>query len=180
MSRLRKVLLLDADRETQYFLSSLLTQEGYEVVATESVAEALSKVSCEPFSLMLIDIGLPGLEGLELLQKVRHIQPEAIPAFLVKGKIPRYPKSNPSLSKSNIFSEELSELLRDEHDNGHSNALKEEFWEEVYDILYGDKTKEEGHYVTRKELENFKRKVEIFQKSLINFILAYNSIMSEE
>jgi DNA-binding NtrC family response regulator len=59
-------------------LSQLLGSEGYEVEISASGEEALEKVSVRDFDLFLLDLLMPGMDGLEVLRAVRKIRPQAV------------------------------------------------------------------------------------------------------
>ncbi len=59
-------------------LSQLLTAEGYEVELSSSGEEALEKHSEQAFDLVLLDLLMPGLDGIEVLKALKRIDPEAI------------------------------------------------------------------------------------------------------
>ena len=48
-----------------------LTREGYQVVGTLSGEEALKKARTEPFDLIVLDLMLPGIDGLEVTKKLK-------------------------------------------------------------------------------------------------------------
>jgi two-component system response regulator PilR (NtrC family) len=59
-------------------LSQLLTSEGYEVALSSSGEEALEKYSSQEFDITLLDLLMPGLDGIEVLREIRRIAPQAI------------------------------------------------------------------------------------------------------
>ncbi|HIE50410.1 MAG TPA: response regulator transcription factor [Armatimonadetes bacterium] len=66
-----KILIVEDDPAVVRSLQALLTTEGYEVVATADGAEALHLVEVEKPDLILLDIILPGLNGLQVCQQLR-------------------------------------------------------------------------------------------------------------
>jgi CheY-like chemotaxis protein len=62
----QRVLVVDDDRVLRMALSRLLA-DSYEVWEAADGHEALAKAAAQPFDLVLLDIGLPGLSGLEVL-----------------------------------------------------------------------------------------------------------------
>ncbi len=65
------VLMVGADPVTQHHLAGLLRQWGYEPVAVSSVSEALATLAHTRFLFSLVDIGLNGANGIELLRRLR-------------------------------------------------------------------------------------------------------------
>jgi two-component system response regulator PilR (NtrC family) len=59
-------------------LSELLTSEGYEVEISSSGEEALDKYSTRSFGLVLLDLLMPGMDGIEVLKSIRKIEPQAV------------------------------------------------------------------------------------------------------
>ena len=59
-------------------LSQLLTTEGYEVELSSSGEEALEKYSSRSFDLTLLDLLMPGLDGIEVLKSIKKIDPQAV------------------------------------------------------------------------------------------------------
>jgi len=59
-------------------LGQLLTSEGYEVEASTSGEEALAKHSFQAFDLILLDLLMPGLDGIEVLKRIKRIDPQAM------------------------------------------------------------------------------------------------------
>lgn len=59
-------------------LGELLTSEGYEVEISSSGEEALDKYSTQSFGLVLLDLLMPGMDGIEVLKKIKKIEPHAV------------------------------------------------------------------------------------------------------
>jgi len=66
-----RVLVIDHDPQIRELLSDLLTHDGYEVDTAENAPSALKLLLRHRYSLLIIDLDLPGSAGLELLQEVR-------------------------------------------------------------------------------------------------------------
>ena len=67
----KTVLIVDDERPIHYALSRLLEQWGYLCVVVSSGQEALERVGSREFDLMLLDVRMPGMSGLEVLKKFR-------------------------------------------------------------------------------------------------------------
>lgn len=59
-------------------LSQLLNSEGYEVELSSSGEEALEKHSSQAYDLILLDLLMPGLDGIEVLEGIKKIDPQAV------------------------------------------------------------------------------------------------------
>jgi CheY-like chemotaxis protein len=76
---MNKILVVDDNSNERNGLCRLLEQEGYEVRSAADGVEALQKVRNDSFDLMLLDIWMPRMDGLELLAKLpRESRPKAL------------------------------------------------------------------------------------------------------
>lgn len=76
MSKAR-VLLVDDEREFAGALAERLRLRGYEARAAFSAAEAVAAAEAEPPEVVLLDLSLPGVRGVELLLTLRQELPDA-------------------------------------------------------------------------------------------------------
>lgn len=70
-----KILIVDDEQIQRDLLKGFLEKKGYEVVAAADGKEAISLFSQIPFSLLLTDHRMPGMNGDELLSAIREINP---------------------------------------------------------------------------------------------------------
>ncbi len=70
------VLVVDDEPLIRETLREFLLQEGFTAVACASGEEALSVAEKRPFDVALCDVNLPGLDGLEVLERLQRISPE--------------------------------------------------------------------------------------------------------
>jgi two-component system response regulator AtoC len=70
--KLRRVLVVDDDRDLRFLLSSLLGSEGYEVIAASEGGEALARLRQEHPDVILLDLKMPGLDGVKTLERLRQ------------------------------------------------------------------------------------------------------------
>jgi len=59
-------------------LSSILKEDGYSVETVENGKKAIKTCEKVPFDLALIDVNLPDIEGVELLPKLKQMQPKMV------------------------------------------------------------------------------------------------------
>jgi len=67
------ILVVDDEVYTRLLLSDALSGQGYKVISAATAQEALRIVQQNIPHLVLLDIKLPGMNGIELLQKIREI-----------------------------------------------------------------------------------------------------------
>jgi DNA-binding response OmpR family regulator len=66
-----RVLVVEDDFDLSGALTRLLTRRGFHVVHCTQGEEALQRLGQDLFELMVLDLGLPGMDGLQLLQRLR-------------------------------------------------------------------------------------------------------------
>ncbi|UCE87072.1 MAG: sigma-54-dependent Fis family transcriptional regulator, partial [Deltaproteobacteria bacterium] len=65
-------------------LERILTRAGYSVSTARDAGEALKHVSTQPVDLVLTDVKMPGLNGLELVRQVHDVDPD-LPCIVITG-----------------------------------------------------------------------------------------------
>jgi DNA-binding response OmpR family regulator len=71
-----RVLVVDDEEPIRLTMSDLLRRRGYEVMTAEHGEAALALIHQRPFELLLLDLKMPGLSGIEVAQRAREIQPD--------------------------------------------------------------------------------------------------------
>ena len=71
-----RILLAEDDPNLRRVLAYHLEREGHRVVQAQDGAEALSLLHTEPLDLVFTDVRMPGVDGMELLRKVRQEKPD--------------------------------------------------------------------------------------------------------
>jgi two-component system KDP operon response regulator KdpE len=72
MSRSTKVLVVDDEPQIRRFLRSTLSAQNFEVLEAETGAAALAAASREKPDLVVLDLGLPDQDGIEVLRQIRE------------------------------------------------------------------------------------------------------------
>lgn len=82
----RRIMLVDDSPDTLELLCAVFRQRGCQVVAAQSGEEALKSISEERPHIIISDIGMPGMDGYELLTRMRRLPGmEAVPAIAISG-----------------------------------------------------------------------------------------------
>ena len=82
--RAPRILLVDDEQPIQTLLSFPLQRDGYEVTAASDGQEALSRFSEQPFDLVVLDVMLPKVDGLEVCRRLRARSP--VPIIMLTAK----------------------------------------------------------------------------------------------
>ena len=77
-----RILVVEDDSEMRALLNDELSDEGYEVIQAGDAAEAAVRVSRESFDLVITDMKMPKLGGLELLPVVKEACPD-LPVIVI-------------------------------------------------------------------------------------------------
>ena len=67
----KKILCVEDSPATQKFISFTLKYKGYDVVTANDGVEGMEKVSNDTFDLIILDIMMPRMNGLEVLKEVK-------------------------------------------------------------------------------------------------------------
>jgi DNA-binding NtrC family response regulator len=73
----KRILVVDDERSVAFLLSENLAEmdPAYQVQMAHSGEEALGLVTAAPFDLIITDLRMPGMDGLELIRRVQEISP---------------------------------------------------------------------------------------------------------
>jgi len=85
----KTILLIDDDQLVLQTLGTLLESRGYQVEKARNGFEALEKAQALEFGLVISDIRMAGMDGIEVIQKIREINQErkrpSVPEILITG-----------------------------------------------------------------------------------------------
>jgi len=74
-AQMLRILLAEDDESMRVYLVRALERVGYQVVAVDRGTAAIPLLESEPFDLLLTDIVMPEMDGIELAQKAAEIAP---------------------------------------------------------------------------------------------------------
>ena len=78
MAQKANLLVVDDELIVRDSLDKWFREEGYDVTVAESAQDALTKMAAKRFDLALVDIKMPGTDGVELQRRMREIDPEML------------------------------------------------------------------------------------------------------
>lgn len=79
---MKKILLAEDDNDLRRFLIKALENAGYEVIDFDNGVSAYERLRTEPFSLLLTDIVMPEMDGIELARRATEIDPDLKVMFI--------------------------------------------------------------------------------------------------
>jgi two-component system cell cycle response regulator CpdR len=74
--KMHRILLAEDDEDMRKFLVKALQNAGYEVVSFANGMEAYERLKEEPFTLLLTDIVMPEMDGIELARRAADLDPD--------------------------------------------------------------------------------------------------------
>jgi DNA-binding response OmpR family regulator len=109
-----RVLVMEDDPSVRSLLHTLLDSEGYDVVTASDGLSGLVQASARPPALVLLDIMMPDLGGMRVLQELRA-DPALVdvPVIVVTGQLEAVPELEADLGDESVFVKPfgVSELL---------------------------------------------------------------------
>jgi len=73
----RRVLIVDDDRLIRWSLENALKRDGYRVSLARTGEEARERLEKDDFDLVITDLKMPGMDGMEVLEEVKRHCPSA-------------------------------------------------------------------------------------------------------
>ena len=77
-----KILVVDDDPEVRMATRDFLTSKGYEVAVAEGGREALRLLALSPADVVLLDVAMPDMDGMETLKRIISAHPD-MPVIMV-------------------------------------------------------------------------------------------------
>ncbi len=83
------ILVIEDNKDTQFLISTILRFEGYNTIAVDNGFSALKEVKKNLPDMILSDIGLPGLNGLQVLQELKKINENLLVIMMTANSNPK-------------------------------------------------------------------------------------------
>lgn len=78
----RKILVVDDDEAVRSVTFEMLKRLGFEVTTADSGASALEQASHQSFDLVLLDLAMPNMSGVEVFSSLKRIKPDSRVIFM--------------------------------------------------------------------------------------------------
>lgn len=75
---MRRIIIVDDESSSRAILKKIISDAGYSVTLASSGEEAIKKISASKFDIMLTDLNMPLMNGIELTEKVLQMEPDMI------------------------------------------------------------------------------------------------------
>lgn len=75
---MKKILVVDDDEKICWAFEQFLAEEGYKPIIANNAEEGLRRIESEIPDIVLLDVRLPGMNGLDALKQIKSMQPDAI------------------------------------------------------------------------------------------------------
>jgi len=80
-----RILVVDDEKEFAIALSERLVLRDFEVETCLSGADAIERVKARPYDVVLLDVAMPGMDGIEALKEIKRLKP-MIEVILLSGR----------------------------------------------------------------------------------------------
>ena len=85
------ILIVDDEENSRTGLSKILTKYNYDVITADTGSEALKCLKKKHCDVILTDMRMPGMSGIDLLKKVKEVSPEiGVIIFTAYGEVDSY------------------------------------------------------------------------------------------
>lgn len=163
-----EILIVEDERQMSMFIEMELNHEGYKTSTAYDGMEGLKKAENGSFNLIVLDIMLPIIDGIEVCKRIRKFSDVPIIMLTARGEISDRVEGLDSGANDYMIKpfaiEELLARIRVIERNNESKYNKDEL--KVYDVVMNNKT----HEVQRagKKIELTKKEYDLLEALIIN------------
>ena len=128
---MKKLLIVDDQKGIRMLLDEIFTKEGYETYLASNGLEAFELLEKEKIDCVLLDMRLPGMDGNEILKRIKEIYPKlavfimtAFDELEIKEKIKSLGVDECFTKPFNIFEviEKVNKVLKQRSNNGNDTS----------------------------------------------------------
>jgi CheY-like chemotaxis protein len=83
-----KALIIDDDEAVRFVLRQALADDGWSVVEIDDGSEAEPSLAADAYDLIVLDLYMPGMNGFEVLRRIRRYPPVTAPAWKTRPDVP--------------------------------------------------------------------------------------------
>ena len=80
----KQILLVDDNENTRILLTEFLSTAGYGVLEAKDAKEAMKLIDIGPIDLVMTDLKMPGVDGIQLTRAIRRVKPD-LPIIVYSG-----------------------------------------------------------------------------------------------
>ncbi|MGA1875751.1 MAG: response regulator [bacterium] len=136
------ILVVDDDRDLNEFIVELLVKDGYKVTAVTNVNDSLYKLKNDIFDIVLLDLKLPDLNGIEGINEIKKISPHSKVIILtgfpsVESAVSTLKSGAIDYLKKPFKNEELLEIIRNNVNLEVKNNILTKLGEKIKAIRKG-------------------------------------------
>jgi two-component system NtrC family response regulator len=73
---MEKILIIDDNESLRYTLTSVIEEAGFETFAVEDGKKGISEVRTNLYNLVICDMKMPGMDGMQILGEIKNINPD--------------------------------------------------------------------------------------------------------
>ena len=81
-----RILVAEDAQYVQYLFGKVLKKEGHQVESSRDGIETLQKIHSDPIELLILDLNLPGVDGIQVIKKAHESWPK-LPFITISGDV---------------------------------------------------------------------------------------------
>ena len=95
-----KILIVDDDPDNIELLTLILKEESYDIIIAQNGKQALEKIKSAFFNVILLDIRMPEMDGIEILKRINKVSPQTLVILLTAYGTP---ENIEKATKANVY-----------------------------------------------------------------------------
>jgi CheY-like chemotaxis protein len=103
----RRALVIDDDASVRFVLRNALAETGWQVTEIDDGCEAETALAARHYDLVVLDLYMPGMNGFEVLRRLRRYDPAGTPMWKTRADVPVMVVSGQAEEESLAFAERI-------------------------------------------------------------------------